>query len=62
MSQVASKKTWVQRGNDYYLNEVSNNVDILTPGVYKINMDERENPYVSKVSNGFSFPYKVYGV
>lgn len=57
------KKNWVQSGNDYFSQEVSQNMDLLPTAVYKVN----ENPmtkelYLTQVQDKFSFPYKIYGV
>lgn len=57
------KKNWVQSGNDFFLQEVSQNKELLPGGIYKIN----EHPvtkdlFLTQVQDKFSFPYKVYGV
>lgn len=54
---------WHQQGNDFFLQETSQQSDTLPLGVYKIN----ENPmtkalYLTRVQDDFSFPYKVYGM
>ena len=56
------KNKWSQQNNDFYLSEVSQQTDKLTPGVYKINFNERLGTcFLSKTSECFTFPYKVYG-
>lgn len=56
------KKTWVNAGNRYYLQDVSTNQDSLEKSVYSIEVDEKGNLYLAKKANEFEFDFKVYGL
>jgi len=54
---------WVQSANNFFIREVSQNVEKLKPAIYKL----EQNPvsgelYLSQVLDKYEFPYKVYGI
>ncbi len=53
---------WVESANNYMLREVSTQKDQLPAGIYKFQLDQFENPFLTRVQDKFHFPYKVYGV
>ncbi len=54
---------WVQSSNNFYIREVSQNVEKLTPAIYKLEEDPRSGEiYLSQVMDKYEFPYKVYGI
>jgi len=54
---------WVKTSNDFYIREVSQNVEKLERGVYKLNLNERTGEfYVTLVDGSFKLPSKVYGI
>lgn len=54
---------WVQSANNFFIREVSQNVEDLAPAVYKLEQDPRTGElYLSQVQDMFDFPYKVYGI
>jgi hypothetical protein len=56
------KNNWVKSGNDFFINEVSAQIEKLDVAVYIIKEDPRtEECYLSKSSDNFKFPYKIYG-
>lgn len=54
------KNIWNNYGADYRMNETSSTVPVLPQGVYKLQVD-LAGFYLTKISDGFHFPYKVYG-
>lgn len=54
---------WHQQGNDFFLQEVSQQNDTLPVSVYKINENTMTKMlYLTQVQDKFSFPYKIYGI
>lgn len=54
---------WVQSANNYFIREVSQNVEKLKPAVYKLEQDPRSGElYLSQVLDKYEFPYKIYGI
>lgn len=53
---------WVQSANNFMLREVSTQKPVLPQGIYKFQLDQFENPFLSQVQDQFHFPYKIYGV
>jgi hypothetical protein len=56
------KKTWSNSGNNFFIREVSQNQDKLTPGIYKVEMTPLGELYLAATYSRFNFPYKIYGV
>jgi len=57
------KNQWQQSTNNFFIREVSQNVETLKPLVYKLEIDERTGElYLSQILNKFDFSYKVYGI
>lgn len=57
-----NNRVWIRTGNSYYMGEISDQMELLERGVYRWEIDPRENPYLSKTSDTFDLPSKVYGV
>lgn len=55
------QKQWLVDGNDYHLVEEGNYIKRLDPGVYILHTTIVGGFYLTKVSDKFSFPYKIYG-
>lgn len=55
------KNTWIQGGNDFTLREISTQLKNLPVAVYKIQEDQYENIFLTRMQDKFEFPYKVYG-
>jgi len=54
---------WVKTSNDFYIREVSQNVEKLERGVYKLNLNEKTGElYVTLIDDSFKLPSKVYGI
>lgn len=54
---------WVQSANNFFIREVSQNVENLKPAVYKLEqMPMSGELYLSQVLEKYEFPYKVYGI
>lgn len=54
---------WRQTANNFYLDESSNEHQILPKGVYKLNFDTmRGCLYNERISDNFKFDYKLYGL
>jgi SpoVK/Ycf46/Vps4 family AAA+-type ATPase len=56
------ENVWVKSANAYALREVSTQTKALPTGVYKFQVDQFGNPFLTHVQDRFYFPYKVYGV
>lgn len=56
------ENVWVKSANAYALREVSTQTKALPAGVYKFQVDQFGNPFLTHVQDRFYFPYKVYGV
>jgi hypothetical protein len=57
------KNQWQQSTNNFFIREVSQNVETLKPLVYKLEIDERTGElYLSQILDKFDFSYKVYGI
>jgi broad-specificity NMP kinase len=57
------KNQWQQSTNNFFIREVSQNIETLKPLVYKLEIDERTGElYLSQILDKFDFPYKVYGI
>lgn len=53
---------WTQSANNFALKEISQQVPLLPVGVYKYQLDQFENPYLTRIADKFHFPYKIYGI
>lgn len=54
---------WAQSANNFFIREVSQNVESLAKAVYKLEQDPRSGElYLSQVQDAFEFPYKIYGI
>ncbi len=53
---------WVYNSNDYKIAEVSQVIDKLPVAVYKTQIDMFDNIYLTKVSEKFEMPDKIYDV
>ncbi len=56
------KKRWQVANNDFFLRDVTSEVEKLTNGVYKLLITPLGELYVQKVSEKFEFDFKVYGL
>lgn len=56
------KQIWVGDGNILYLRNKAKEWDKLDNCVYKIQQDEGGTFFLKKVSDGFKFDYKIYGL
>lgn len=56
------KNNWIYSGNNYRLEEVSQQVPKLPVSVYKIKLDQYENMYLQQIDNRFPLPEKIYDV
>lgn len=56
------KKTWQVVKSDHYLRDTSADIAMLTKGVYNLMQTERGELYLQKMSEDFSFDFKVYGL
>lgn len=61
MKQSNNKK-WTTVLDKIYLQDISQQRDALPVGVYLLKVDGFHNFYLTKQSDKFEFPYKVYGV
>jgi len=55
------KNRWSKNGNKFIPTEISNQIEILPPNIYKIDFDSRIGFYLTETQDKFIFPYKVYG-
>jgi len=53
---------WAQSGSVFQLREVSRNVKLLKPGIYKLEQDPMGQLYLNLIKDKYEFPYKVYGI
>ena len=53
---------WAQSANNFALKEISQQVPLLPIGVYKYQLDQFENPFLTQIADKFYFPYKIYGI
>jgi broad-specificity NMP kinase len=54
---------WVQSANNFFIREVSQNVQKLAPAIYKMEQNPMSGEvYLSQVLDKYEFPYKVYGI
>lgn len=56
------KKVWNADGNSLYLGYPSKEFEKLENVIYKVALDMFERPYLAKVSDNFTFDYKLYGL
>jgi hypothetical protein len=56
------KKVWNADGNSLYLGYPSQEFEKLENVIYKVALDMFERPYLAKVSDNFTFDYKLYGL
>lgn len=55
------KNQWVSSGDEFRMRSVSQNLPVLPRAVYKV-QEDRYGFYMTKVSDEFSLPEKVYGM
>jgi len=53
---------WVQSANNFFLREVSQNVELLKPAVYKVESTPMGELYLSHMQDEYDFPYKIYNI
>ena len=53
---------WVKAGNDFYLREVSQQIDDLPAHVFKLRQTPMGEMYLAQTMEKFEFPYKIYGM
>jgi hypothetical protein len=53
---------WTKSANNYSIKEISQQLPLLPVGIYKYQLDPYEQPYLTQITDKFTFPYKVYGV
>lgn len=54
---------WARSGNDYFIREVSQDVEKLHPAIYKLEQNPMSGElYLSEVFEKYDFPYKIYGI
>lgn len=53
---------WTQSANNFALKEISQQVPLLPVGIYKFQVDQFENPFLTQIADKFHFPYKIYGI
>ena len=54
--------SWHKSGNSYYLQEVSEQMKVLPPAVYRTAETKHGDIFLNYVQDSFKFPYKIYGV
>lgn len=55
-------KSWVKMGNKYYFQEVGTNLEKLPPCIFRLDIDQFDNLYLTEVSDKFSFGGKLYDI
>ena len=55
-------KGWVSDGKRFFLQDLMDQYEKLENWVYKLTMTDEGVKYLQKVSDGFTFDYKVYGL
>lgn len=53
---------WTYSANNYFLREVSQNLETLPVAVYKLEESMTQGVFLSRIQDKFDFPYKVYGI
>lgn len=53
---------WTKSANNYAIKEVSQQLPLLPVGIYKYQLDQYEQPFLTQIADKFHFPYKIYGV
>lgn len=53
---------WTKSANNYSIREISQQLPLLPVGIYKYQLDQYEQPYLTQIADKFHFPYKIYGV
>jgi len=54
---------WIQSANNFYIREVSQNVEALKPAIYKLEQNPQTGElYLSQIQDKYEFPYKIYNV
>lgn len=56
------KNAWAKAGSDYFLREISINVDNLSAAIYNIAQTPLGELFLQQADSHFEFPYKVYGM
>ena len=56
------KKVWNEEDNSLYLSYPSKEFGELENSVYSVNLDNFGRFYLTKISDGFTFDYKIYGL
>lgn len=60
--ETTSKKNWQTHNNEFYLRDISSNVEILEAAVYNLQSTPLGELYLKKMSNEFEFDFKIYGL
>ena len=57
------KQQWNQFSDDFYLRDISTNLEKLPPFIYELEVNQKTNEfYLSKLLDKFTFNYKIYGI
>lgn len=56
------KNHWIYNSNNYKLEEVSQQVELLPVGVYKTKLDQYEQMFLARIDDKFPLPAKIYDV
>lgn len=64
MEVIQNQNVWRPNGNDYWLQEKQQNlqIDLLPPGVYNLENHPMMGLYLHRLYDKFEFPYKIYGL
>lgn len=55
-------KQWVSQNGEYNLGEIPAVHDLLPVGIYELNINPKTGFYLSKISDKFVLPEKIYGI
>lgn len=58
--KASNKRVWSKESDSYYLEDASEKIETLSPGVYRVQNSLR-GLYLQNTSADFSFDYKIYG-
>ena len=53
---------WAYSASNYFLREVSQNLETLPVAVYKVEENMTQGVFLTRIQDKFDFPYKVYGI
>ncbi len=55
-------KRWQVSNNSFFLRDVTSEIPTLTKGVYKLMVTPMGELYLERMSDAFTFDFKVYGL